>query len=491
MTERMGCGLGVCTRRRSDIKVLDKIMSEEGRILRDDQQHIHCEEYPLTPASPQEDNVSPKSALKSPGSRNSPKNLALEVSMEPECIEARGPACSDGEEETEGAAEQAAQQNAAEDTVKAEASNSPNEASTAASPPVFGRQMTRVAAGHCGGFLSEMEVGGACSSSYVLKKSQDGESVIYERIWGSQYDSFQDFVPDFGGCVDVTAEADPAGSPSEAYMRLSNVLQGFEQAFVMDIKLGFRSFAEEECKSKKPRPDLYEKMLGLCPDEPTKEEREAGAITKHRWMTWRDAMSSSAEEGFRIDGIAGPGTQKLRAKVFSDVRDKCEIVQEFLDFLPPARWRTLEERQRSTGESEVNLPITRGLNKQGFCVPSDRETALQKLTVARLILEQLQKLKEACESSAFVSKHEFVGTSLLIVVDRCQSKTRVAMIDFAKTAFVPEGLSIDHRAPWKLGNHEDGLLYGIENCIDCWRQAVDVLLQEPLNLNSESGTARS
>jgi hypothetical protein len=39
------------------------------------------------------------------------------------------------------------------------------------------------------------------------------------------------------------------------------------------------------------------------------------------------------------------------------------------------------------------------------------------------------------------------------------------MIDFAKTVPVPENVSIDHSSAWKVGNHEDGYLIGLDNLI--------------------------
>ena len=54
-------------------------------------------------------------------------------------------------------------------------------------------------------------------------------------------------------------------------------------------------------------------------------------------------------------------------------------------------------------------------------------------------------------------------------------KAGVWLIDFGKTVSVPEGLSIDHKSPWEVGNHEDGYLIGIENLIQLFRDLVTVL----------------
>eukprot|EP00040_Diaphanoeca_grandis_P036894 m.237597 g.237597 ORF g.237597 m.237597 type:complete len:102 (+) comp33710_c2_seq3:46-351(+) len=55
---------------------------------------------------------------------------------------------------------------------------------------------------------------------------------------------------------------------------------------------------------------------------------------------------------------------------------------------------------------------------------------------------------------------ECVGSSLLFLYDQT-GRVGIWMIDFGKTEMVE--VSINHRVPWKLGNKEDGYLFGLDN----------------------------
>merc|ERR1712056_165529 len=81
-----------------------------------------------------------------------------------------------------------------------------------------------------------------------------------------------------------------------------------------------------------------------------------------------------------------------------------------------------------------------------------------RMTLERQIVVQLLLLKEAMEQSSFFRTHEFVGASLLFIVD--ETNARVRMIDFAKTKLLPDGITINHTSKWEEGNHEDGALFG-------------------------------
>ncbi len=71
--------------------------------------------------------------------------------------------------------------------------------------------------------------------------------------------------------------------------------------------MGVRTYLEEELTKAREKPklrkDMYEKMIAIDPIEPTEDENELKAVTKPRYMIWRETISSTASLGFRIEGI--------------------------------------------------------------------------------------------------------------------------------------------------------------------------------------------
>lgn len=226
-------------------------------------------------------------------------------------------------------------------------------------------------------------------------------------------------------------------------------MHGFVEPKVMDVKLGLRTFAESEIGNPKLRADLYEKLVKKYPSHVTEADRSAGAITKHRWLTIRDKNSTSHDVGYRIDGVAGYVCDRL-----VEIRDQDSAREAFLTFVATA-----------AGSLKADLEIAEGL------------------------LDELRRLRRAMEESHFVARHEAIGSSLLLVADAA-GRTRVAWIDFAKTVPLADGVNITHRAPWEQGNHEDGVLLGVDNMILAFTRVVQTLRSRHTSPGPDAGRCK-
>ncbi|KAH9499445.1 hypothetical protein Btru_077887 [Bulinus truncatus] len=129
----------------------------------------------------------------------------------------------------------------------------------------------------------------------VLKKLDAREQACFVQLMS---DTLRSCVPEYRGNVDKNGEL---------FIQLQDLLCTFDHPCVMDVKMGVRTYLEEELqkarKSPSLRKDMYQKMIEIDCTAPTNEENEHKAVTKPRYMQWRDEMSSSVELGFRVEGI--------------------------------------------------------------------------------------------------------------------------------------------------------------------------------------------
>lgn len=111
----------------------------------------------------------------------------------------------------------------------------------------------------------------------------------------------------------------------DTFIELQDLLFGFNDPHVMDIKMGTRTFLESEVSKTTARPDLYQKMIAVDPDAPTQSEHEQRAVTKLRYMQFREQQSSTCSHGFRIEAMKLPSmppiTDLKKVKSHSEVLD--------------------------------------------------------------------------------------------------------------------------------------------------------------------------
>nr|NP_001245954.1 inositol 1,4,5-triphosphate kinase 1, isoform B [Drosophila melanogaster]AFH03628.1 inositol 1,4,5-triphosphate kinase 1, isoform B [Drosophila melanogaster] len=206
---------------------------------------------------------------------------------------------------------------------------------------------------------------------------------------------------------------------SQHFIELQDLLAGFRDPCVMDIKMGSRTFLESEVSNATLRPDLYQKMIAVDAGAPTPAEHEARAITKLRYMTFRESLSSSHSKGFRIEAL------RLRGR-------------------PPVKdLKTCRSSEQIAQTIEQFLAARRSVQKE----------LLKRLKHMRLVIEQ----------STFFASHEIIGSSIFIVYD--DDRVGVWLIDFAKCRELPPHVRVDHRSAWAPGNREEGLLRGMDELI--------------------------
>ncbi|OWA52189.1 Inositol-trisphosphate 3-kinase B [Hypsibius exemplaris] len=266
-------------------------------------------------------------------------------------------------------------------------------------------------AGHEGSFQT-----GECGT--VLKKLSPEEKHSLEALMD---DVVKPFAPSYMG----TREID-----GQDYIEMRDLLTGFDTAVsVMDCKLGIRTYLEEELTKAKAkptmRPDMYTKMIEVDANEPTAEEHAQQAVTKPRYMQWRETISSTATLGFRVEGVKKPNG--FSSKDYKFTKRKEDVVEVFKHFTD--------------------------------CNPD----------IIQIYIHRLKDLRKAVAVSPFFASHEVIGSSLLLIHDTA-GLAGVWMIDFAKTVPLPENIHIDHFRPWVEGNHEDGYLIGLNNLIGCFEE---------------------
>jgi 1D-myo-inositol-triphosphate 3-kinase len=269
-------------------------------------------------------------------------------------------------------------------------------------------------AGHAGRFKPGDREG------FILKLMDESERDCMEQL---SKDALSPFVPRIDALILDKED-------KKYYIEMQDLLYGFHNPRIMDIKIGVRTFLENEQDEKetKPRLDLYNKLCEISPSDLTDEEHERKAINKKRYMQWRESSSSSATLGFRIEAIK---KNQVSEKEFFMVKERSTVLSHFKNY-------------------------------------TDNNKRIMNMYVKRLE-ELLEKLKE----STFFCNHEMIGSSLLFVHD--DKRANIWIIDFGKTRRLPPGVIVTHCDEWLNGNHEDGYFIGINSLISIFKEAMSGL----------------
>ncbi|XP_053305408.1 inositol-trisphosphate 3-kinase B-like isoform X2 [Spea bombifrons] len=270
-------------------------------------------------------------------------------------------------------------------------------------------------AGHEGNFKTS-------ERGHILKKFSPIENACLVAL---MEDALRPYVPTYHGLVE---------RDGQTYIKMEDLLMGLECPSIMDCKMGIRTYLEEELAKAQlkptPRKDMYNKMVIVDPLAPTSEENDQKAITKPRYMQWRETVSSTALLGFRIEGATIEGGPVK--KDFKQMKSREKIMETFITF-------------------------TKG-----------------RTDIMAAYLNRLEGMQAVLKESVFFSTHEVIGSSLLFVHDR-RGFSNVWMIDFGKTSPAPAHLTLRHDVAWEAGNHEDGYLLGLTNLIQTIRDTMQKL----------------
>lgn len=264
-------------------------------------------------------------------------------------------------------------------------------------------------AGHAANFRQE--------GGYLLKALTRNEGQVFQELHAQP--ELRPFMPQFMGFVE---------RDGVTYIKMQDVLLSMVDPNIMDLKIGVRTFGEEEVESDKRRMDLLQKALAIqanCPDIEITEDEKANGISKFRFMSLRDKASSSGSLGFRIQGMK-QGHIISTSKDFATLREAADYRETFRSFF-----------------ETVSVPQRHGL------------------------MGRLRQLLAALRGSEWFATHELVGSSILVAYDiRCPEKYGIWMIDFARTERTPR--PICHEVPWTPGSHEDGYLIGVQSLLGLW-----------------------
>ena len=176
----------------------------------------------------------------------------------------------------------------------------------------------------------------------VAKAIKEDRSEYNNYVLIDENDALFAFLPPFHGLLEekIKLQIDSAIHKHDEWLVLSNVLTGYIEPVVMDVKMG-----KETCGAKQyhvkmtKRRDLFEKFCDLeFPLELLSEDEiRDQAVSKFRYAELRDKISTTSQYGFRIEASnLGKVTAIMISKSLREVSHATNVLEVIIEiFINP------------------------------------------------------------------------------------------------------------------------------------------------------------
>merc|ERR1712217_312554 len=160
-----------------------------------------------------------------------------------------------------------------------------------------------------------------------------------------------------------------------------------------------------------------------------------------------DDMTTTPTLGFRIEGIVSRSKPALGKSFVRTLKTSSDISKLIVDHF---------------------LPTPNDASANGSANVAEE--------AAKNMVKELMDFATALKESPFVAHTSFISCSILFMCEAHAPKCGLALIDFANTTPVPDGIAINHASPWQPGNHEDGIFNAVDNLIAVFEEAAQLVV---------------
>jgi len=258
--------------------------------------------------------------------------------------------------------------------------------------------------GHAGAFVR-------IAANTVCKALDKDEYNAYKKV--TEDPSVKNIFPMLAGVKEVDGIK---------YIEIEDLQRGTDrlETTVLDIKMGFQTFRPDGKDVDLPKESYYKKASKRYRDLLSPEEHKATMISKARWMSLNNQVSSTRTHGFRIDG----------GRIGGDIRP-------------------LDPEQKTIAMFEDMM-----------------QQAAPSASTLQKIVDEITDMRQRLEKSELFMSHNLYGSSMLLVFDK-KGHVVAKLIDLrgliSRKKKVPHVKDIKREGPPMWDDMEDGYLTGLDN----------------------------